>query len=1125
MSKLLRFSNATILLILAAGHLPAQVTTGTIVGSVADSSGAVMPNAEITVVHQGTSESRRVRTNERGEFVVPYVRIGEYSITAETSGFRPETQTGITVQVDQTVKIAFTLQVGAVAEKVEVSSAAPLIDAATSSLGQVIGNRKILDLPLNGRNTFALGLLAGNTIPMQGMGTNLPFVTGGGRFALNDVLLDGVDNNTGVTGTAQGRNGIAYTPSVDAVEEFKVKTNNFSAEFGRSAGGVISATIKSGTNDLHGSGWEFVRNEKFDANNFFSNAGGVQRQPFKQNQFGFTLGGPVEIPKLYNGRNHTFFFGDFEGTRRRTSASSNVFDIPPMDFRSGDFSAYRPGIFDPRARRIGPNGSVISTPLPQNKMPASLLNPSSVAVLGLLPPPNFGAPGAQSRNYLRIAPAPYNNNQFDAKIDHRLNDRDTLSARFSLADPLTRGAGSFDGFIGGGSSTTRNVRSLAFSEIHIFSPSVVNEFRAGYSRHNSSILDNDTAAGIAFANKNNIAMFPFPLLNFPSIAFSYSGQVSGSGQFSGLGGSAPDLEIENTFQLMDSVSITRGNHTFKTGADVRRFRFDSISGGGTVVYGSIFSSSSDTAGSGAPLADFLFGYPSSLDGKQLLDWARQRDLYAGFFFQDDWKVSPRLTINAGVRYDLYTQPVDARDRGGVFDPATGRIVVAGKDGFSRALVRADHNNFAPRLGFAFSASPKFTIRSGAGIFFARREQNAGVSLIGSNIPNTPVAVFPAVSAGSTVSPPATINTPIRLDQIDASLTGVTPANPVSFQIRTPDLLNSPDPYVAQWNFSLQYALHRDLMIETSYSGAKGTKLMSRRNVNQIRLEDALAGRTTQADRPFPLINNPIALDGGASNSIYNSLNVRLEKRYSAGFSFLMNYTWSKNIESNGNGDSSYSQNGGTAYPLDSYNLTKERSYAPLDVPHVFNFNYGYEFPFGRGKRWINGKGPLNWVLGGWQINGILTKRSGFVTDIRSSLIAAANQLFATFNVPDRVPGVSMYLPNPGVDGFFNPAAFTNPQQVRNAKGTLITLFGNAARRVGRGPGSTNLDFSLFKNFRVRERFNVQFRAEAFNLTNTPTFSLPSASNAALTIGTPNFGKLGSSSATGRQVQFALKLNF
>jgi hypothetical protein len=796
-----------------------------------------------------------------------------------------------------------------------------------------------------------------------------------------------------------------------------------------------------------------------------------------------------------------------------------------MAFRTGDFSAYKPTIYDPRARRIGPSGSVISTPLPGNQIPQSLIHPGAAATLALLPAPNFGGPDAQTRNFLRIAPRPYDNDQFDVKIDQRLGDADTLSGRFSLANSTSPNPGSFDGFIGAGSASIRNTRSAALSETHVFSPNVVNEFRAGYARHNGSSVPNGTDAGIDFALKNKISMFPFPLLAFPGIQFAFSGQISSTAQFSAIGGGNPDLAIENTFQYADNLSVTRGNHTFKMGGDFRRYRFDDINGGGTLIFGSIFSSSSDSPGSGAPLADFLFGYPSNTDGKQLLDWSRQRDLYAGFFFQDDWKISPRLTLNMGIRYDLFTQPIDDRDRGGLFDLRTGKNALAGKDGFSRAIVNGDHNNFAPRLGFAYTATSKFTIRSGAGIFFARKEQNQGVTQIGANIPNSPTVLFPVISASGTVTPPVTISSPIALGASDPNFTGVTAANPVSFNTRAPDFLNVPAPYVAQWNLSLQYAVRQDLMVEMSYSGTKGTKLIARANLNQIRLEDALAGRTTQADRPYPHINNTVGIDAAIGNNIYNALNVRVEKRYRSGLAFMANYTWSKNIESNGNGDSSFNQNGGTTLPIDSYNLTRERSYAPLDVPHVFNFNSAYELPFGANKRWMNHKGPANWVLGGWQFNGILSKRSGFPTDIRSARIAAGNQMYATLNVPDRVSGVSMYLPNPSVDGYFNPAAFVDPQQVRNSNGTLITLFGNSARRVARGPGSTNIDFSLFKNFRPVERLNVQFRAEAFNLTNTPTFTLPSASTPALTIGNPAFGKLGSSSATGRQIQFGLKLSF
>src|SRR6266478_278046 len=748
------------ILCLASASLNAQVATGTIVGLVQDSTGAVVPNAQVTVLHVATAESRQTRTNERGEFSVPYVHIGDYSVSAEAGGFKKKTLTGIELKVDQTVNLRIGLEVGGVSESVEVTSSAPLVESSTSSLGQVIENRKILELPLNGRNAFALGLLAGNTSPVSGMATNLPFVTGGGRFALNDVLLDGVDNNTSINSGNVGRNGIAYTPSVDAVEEFKVKSNNFSAEFGRSAGAIISATIKSGTNQFHGSAFEFLRNEKLDANNFFSNAGRVARQPFKQNQFGGSLGGPVEIPKLYKGRNRTFFFTDYQGTRRHTSASSNILDIPPLDFRSGNFSKLTQTLYDPRARRLGPNNLVVSTPLAGNIIPQSLLNPGAVATVGLLPAPNFGGANAQARNFLRIAPQQFTGNQFDVKIDHHVSNANTLFGRFSLSNGTTPNPRNFDGFIGAGSNNILNSRSSVIGDVHVFNPHVVNEFRAGYTRINTSQNPNGLDQGVQFANQNKIALFPFPIQGFPALQFAFSGQTSGALQFSTLGGGAPNLAIENTFHFADSVSITRGNHTFKTGGEIRRYRFDNINGGGTLIFGPIYTSSSDAAGSGSPFADFMLGLPSATDGKQLLDWARQRDLYGGVFFQDDWKISSRLTINMGVRYELYTQPVDARDRGGLFDATAGVFVIPGKNGFSRAIVDGDHNNFAPRLGFAYSVSRKWTIRSGGGIFFSRREQNNGVTQLGANIPNTPALFFPVVNAGATITPPVTISSPI-----------------------------------------------------------------------------------------------------------------------------------------------------------------------------------------------------------------------------------------------------------------------------------------------------------------------------------------------------------------------------
>ena len=1113
------------ILFAAVSRLTAQVSSGTISGTTIDPAGAVVVGAKITLRHAATGEIRNLTSGDRGDFSSPFLRVGDYSLTVSATGFKTKIISPLTIRVDQTVSIPVALELGAMSESIQVDASTPLLDSVTSSLGQVIENKKIVELPLNGRNAFALGLLAGNTIPMSGMGTNLPFVAGGGRFSTNDVMLDGIDNNTSVNSNAIGRNGINYTPSVDAVQEFKVKTNNYSAEFGRSAGAIISATVKSGGNDFHGSAWDFLRNEKLDANNFFSNAGKVPRQPFKQNQYGFTASGPVTIPKVYSGKNRTFFFVDYEGLRRHTTASSNILDIPPDDYRVGNFSRYKPIIYDPRARRIGPTGQVISTPLPNNTLPATLINPGTAAVLAELPKTNFGLAGADSRNFIRIASNPFSNDQYDIKLDQRLGNKDSIFGRFSRSMATDPNPGNFDGFLGGGGENIRNAINSVLNHTHIFSPNIVNEARAGYTRQNGSFAGFGPL-GVDFAKKNNIALFPFPLQSFPSIAFNFSGAINTQSQFTGLGGGDPNVNIENTYQLSDNLSIMKGKHAFKVGVDARRYLYDVIRGGGQYIFGSIYSSSSDAPGSGAPLADFLFGYPSGSQGTQLLDWSRQRDTYVGSYFQDDWKVSQALTLNFGIRYELYTQPIDARNRGGLFNIRTGQMALPGKDGFTRAIVNGDHNNFAPRFGLAYTITPKLTMRTGGGLFYSRREMNQEVTQFGGNVPNTPNLVFPSVSATGTLTPPVNITTPLVALPTDPTLLSFTAARPSATLVRTADFENSVNPFTYQWNMSLQYELRRNTVLELAYTGLMGRHLVSRLNLNQMPWDAALRGLNQQFNRKFPNINNAVGLDSATGRSSYNSLLVRMEKRLSNGLNLLANYTWSKNMEINGTGGSSaFAQNGGTTFPVDSWNMKNEKSVGSLDVPHVFVSSFGYELPFGQGKRLLAGKGPLNYMFGGWQINGIFTRRSGFVTDIRTSRIPAANQLFATINVPDTVLGQSIYATNPGVDQWFNPAAFTIPGSVTSATGVPLTRFGTAQRRIGRGPRATNLDFSLFKNFHLLERLNLQVRAEAFNLSNTPSFFLPSANSTALTIGNTNFGKLTSSSATGRQLQFGLKLVF
>ncbi|MGH9630893.1 MAG: hypothetical protein ACRD7E_21490, partial [Bryobacteraceae bacterium] len=454
----------------------------------------------------------------------------------------------------------------------------------------------------------------------------------------------------------------------------------------------------------------------------------------------------------------------------------------------------------------------------------------------------------------------------------------------------------------------------------------------------------------------------------------------------------------------------------------------------------------------------------------------------------------------------------------------GVIRRPGKDGNTRAVVEGDHNNFAPRFGFAYQATPKFVVRGGYGIFYSLREQNDEATLIGDTVLNFALINMPQVNPQTTVVPPIRFTTPINVvSAVDPFFSAFDAENPLSSDAgsaNAPDIGNSESPMLQQFNLSLQYEFQPGLLVEGAYAGARGIRWVQRVNVNQVRFEDALAGRNRIADRPFPFINSAIGIDSSNVNNWYNSFNLRVERRFSQGLTFLANYTFSKNLDSGNSGTSTFSsQNNVVA--MDTYNLWRERGLSPTDIPHKFVLSALYELPFGPGKAFLS-DGVPSAILGGWQVNGILSLVSGFPTETN---VTSLPPVLTLRNRPDVVPGQPTVVDNPGFDQYFNPAAFALPPTVPNHLGAPIQTFGNAGRNIIRGPGSRNLDFSVFKSFRTSEATSLQFRAEAFNLTNTPTFILPSARSAALTVGNASFGKLAGSGSVGRQLQFGLKFLF
>jgi outer membrane receptor protein involved in Fe transport len=1131
MSAASKATAALLFVLLATSMAWAQIETGTIVGTVQDSTGGAVPNASVAMKELATGVQRQTHTDAQGAFNAQFMPLGTYSITVTAQGFETKTLSGITLQVDQTANLTISLVVGSVSQSVEVTGSAPLIDTTTSSLGQVIDNHEVLSMPLNGRNAFALGLLVGNTAPVQGIGTNLPFVGGSGRFSSGDVSLNGIDDNTFATAGNIGRNGYAIVPSVDAVEEFKVMTHNFAAEYGHAAGTIVSATLKAGTNKYHGAVFEFVRNDIFDANNFFTNRAGLPRTPFHQNQFGGTVGGPI----LHN---RIFFFGDYQGTRESTKSGSSIESVAPMAWRTGDFSSSPTVLYDPRTRHVGPNGTVVATSFlaetGANKIPANLINPTATAILGLIPAPNYGPAGAASNNYFYSPNSSSNTDQGDVRVDATITQKNHLFGTYSISNNFQPAVGSFPGWIGGGSAALDDNDQITVSDVHIFSPTLINELRAGYL-YNNGTQPGGGPEGATFGASVGLALLPSNPLQFPGISFSYSGAAANTTvEFTGIGPASLNLNTLQTRQLADNMSWTHGRHSIKWGADIRASLFDVLKGGPGSVYGAIFSSSSDAPGSGLPLADFLMGFPANTNGIPMIAKGRQHTAYFGGYVQDDWKTSNKLTLNMGLRYELYTQPIDQNNLGSLFDISTGQFAIPGHTPYSRAMVNGDHNDWGPRLGFSYQAFPKLVVRGGYGVFYAMRDQNQQTTQFSGNTPNIPTIVVPTITAAQTVAPPYTMNTPINTVPATDSLAGFTATSPYSGQIKTQSIQNALMPRLMQYNLDLQYQVDPTLLFEGSYSGARGSHFASFFiDENQEPFSYALNGTNTQANRPFPYMGSSVLAVLDTSTQNYNALNVKVQQQMSHGLQFLGNYTWQKNMETNGDGPDSFNQTA-TSVALYTYDLSREKGVAPLNISQIASVSALYTLPLGSGQRFLNVKGPLDYVLGGWVVNGILSLRSGFPSDINTNVVPPT---FQTYNVASCVAGVPKKLPNAGVDGYFNPAAFTVPLTATSTSGAQITEFGNCGHFPVTGPGSKNLDSSLFKNFYLSESHSkyLQFRAEAFNTTNTPTFSLPGASNVTLTCEgapgaicnakNPNFGKLVNGSATGREVQFAAKLYF
>jgi hypothetical protein len=1107
---------------LLAGALPAQVTTGTILGTVRDNTGALIIGATVTITDVGKGTSQRFETDDTGSYNAPFLVPGTYSVTVERTGFKKEIRSGIILQVDQKARIDFDLSVGAITESVDVSAAAPLIKTDSAELGQVIEERAVRELPLNGRNFAQLVYLAPGVTAGQ-QGENLSgastfnpraaanFNALGQQANTNGWLVDGIDNNEYTFNT------VIVQPSVESVREFKVLTGTYSAEFGRGAG-VVSVSTKSGTNEFHGSAFEFLRNDKMDARNYF-NAVPQVKPPFRRNQFGASASGPIYLPKIYDGRNRTFIFGDYYGLRE-VKGNTYVNSVPTAATRAGNFSDYRDSagrlltIYDPLTTRADPNrpGFFLRDPFSENMIPSNRINAVGRNVASIYPLPNGSG---NFNNYTSAANRNVTDDGMTLRVDHRFSDFDNFFARYSLErykldapqgqaqcclQTPQEAASRFDlgPYVAGLQNTRLKAQGLALNQTHMFRPNLLNEIRAGFARTTPRTVQSDfghNAAQSLGIQGINVSEFTSGLPNI--FVQDYTG-LSGGPAF------LPANPRQTHYQISDNLFWSKNRHSLKFGYHyVRRLvsPFTNTDTRSTLNFNRNFTNDPATNTQGAGLATLLIGHSTSGSRGFLITPYYMTNTEHGTYLQDDWKVSQKLTLNIGLRYEIFTPDVEIRDRLTNFDLANRKLVYAGEDGTTRAVNKqTKYTNFGPRFGFAYSfgGHNETVVRGGYGISYFPVQASAS-NLLGQQVPYTISQNFAPETNPTNWAAVPVINNPFpAFAPIKPRTTGeLNAANP---RVMGHSFLNE-TPYSQSWSMTVQRALPKDLMVEVGYGGSRGIHIPFVWNPNEIQ-----PGTGSQASRRLiPELSNMSAINqvDNRNMSTFHSLQVKAEKRYSSGLQVLFSYTFGKSIDFGG---SAASGGGSTGGPQTATNLRAGRGLSGFDVKHRAVTSYVWDLPFGQGKHFAGPAGPVDWIIGNWQLAGIVTLQTGRPFNV--TLNTGVNNGAPSW--PNRIgPG---QFENPDPWKWFNDADFVAPP---------ANTYGNVGRGVLYGPGQVNLDMSLVKNIPLGgERVKLQYRLDMFNVSNTPWFGMPTAG-----IGSPTVGRITSTNGDNRDLQMALKLQF
>lgn len=1086
----------------------AQVSSAELSGTVSDGSGASIANAKITLTNPETNIAREATTEASGAYLFTLVPPGTYNLNVEAAGFRKLVQNGIPLQVNQRARLDFTMQLGQVTETVEVAAAAPLLESQSSSLGAVVNQQFVGELPLNGRNFIQLAVLqpgvngAGQSVAGTIMSGARPddrrpgseIFSNGNRENSNNFLYDGVDNNDRLTLS------IVLRPGVEAIKEFKVQTNLYSADLGRNSGAVIDVVTKSGTNQIHGSVFEFLRNSAMDARNFFNRAG-TAFPSFRYNQFGFSLGGPVVFPKLYNGRNKTFFFADYEGFRRNQQVLLNT-SVPQAAMRGGNFGGVN-AVWDPTTTVSNGSGGFTRTRFPNDVIPTNRFDPVSAKLINAFP---AAQSASQFNNYLANLSQKQDWDQGDVRVDHQISPNDTFFARWSIQHTTSfapntfpdvqlpgldkpYGFGNEDSFAGPAFNPTQHAVA---SYVKILSPRLINEFRAGFNRFVLDYTGQYAETGLNLGNKIGIPNSNtnpnhslMPIINLQN----YTGV--------GHSRSLPIFRRMNTFQYTDNMTFNTGAHTLKWGGDFRRRQvteYQTNRGNGRFNFSAALTDARNgtPGGGGNAIASFLLGYAALIEQDFTLAWVGARGIETGFYFADDWRVTRKLTFNLGMRWEYYSPFSEVANRWANFDPATATVLVAGRDGVDkRAGVHRDFGNYAPRFGFAYQVGKSTVVRGGYGLFYNPNGNGGALLRLQRHIPFGPIY---SVATGDT-NPGRKISDgfPAPPD-VDFAST----KNPFGGVVGVSSDFSSA--YAQQYNLSIQQEMTPiQTIFKFAYVGNLGRRLGTVIDLNQPII--GTAGTSVNSRRPFFAVRPNLAgisyaVSDGLSN--YNAFQMTVEKRMGHGLGILAGYTWSHGID-----DIGTDFGGGSGTPQDIRNRRAERGNSNFDIRHRTTISYTYVLPI-----LTQSKGFVRTLFGGWQTNGIWTIQTGLPFSLG---LQTAQTNGAGGSRPDAFRDGTLDKGQRSITRWFDPSAYGAPTTLR---------FGNAARNNLYGPGRVNFDSSLFKDFAFGESFKVQFRAEAFNTFNHPQFGQPNG-----TIGNAQAGVIGSTVGTPRVLQLALKLQW